>query len=493
MRNPPSHNFAARLLARLGENCSLVESASGEAFGAAEIASQTAGFASRFLSAGLCSGDRVLLSCGINPITALAYFGALYAGVVPVLLDERTHATSGDLILRKVGAKAIWSAKPMRQDWAGELNIPMLEGGCNAIDPESVKSFPAVENDVAVLMPTSGSTGIPRFVLVTHGNLIANTEAIVRSQHLGSNEKAMLIMPLSYCFGASVLHTHLYQGGSVVFDSRFMFPDRVLQSINQYGCTTFAGVPTVYNILLRRSNLRSMSFPTLRRFLQAGGGLAPDSVEEIRTVVPNAEFFVMYGQTEATARISCLPSDRLPEKLGSAGTPLENLQVRIVDEQGQKVAEGQIGEIAVSGPSVCAAYFDEPEASREKFCDGWLRTGDLGSLDQDGYLWIQGRSGDFIKIRGYRVGLAEVEAKVAAVAGVCECAAIGVEHPEAGEALALFVVPEQESSSNGSGFLTDRVKQALPSQWTCLSVKIVSELPRTANGKIARSQLQNLA
>jgi len=493
MQNPPSYNFAERLLARLGDNSSLVEAANGEAFGAAEIAARTAGFASRFLSAGLLPGDRVLLSCGINPITALAYFGALYAGVVPVLLDERTHATSGDLILKKVGGKAVWSAKPMSQDWARELNIPMLEGTCEAIDPEAVKSSTARENDVAVLMPTSGSTGIPRFVIVTHGNLISNTEAIVRSQRLGTNEKAMLIMPLSYCFGASVLHTHLYQGGSVVFDPRFMFPDKVLQTINQYGCTTFAGVPTVYNILLRRSNLRSMSFPSLQRFLQAGGRLAPESIEEMSVVVPNVEFHVMYGQTEATSRISCLPPERLSEKLGSAGIPLEGLKVQIVNQEQHVVPSGEVGEIVVAGPSVCAGYFDEPDASREKFCDGWLRTGDLGSLDQDGYLWIQGRTSDFIKIRGYRVGLAEVEAKVAAVSGVSECAAIGVEHPEAGEALALFVVPDVEYGSNSNGLLTDRVKQALPSQWTCSSVKIVSELPRTANGKIARSQLQTFA
>src|ERR1700752_5073437 len=103
--------------------------------------------------------------------------------------------------------------------------------------------------------------------MVSHGNLIANTEAIIRSQHLGTDEKAMLIMPVSYCFGASILHTHLYQGGGVVFDSRFMFPDKVLQAIDKYQCTTFAGVPTVYNILLRRSNLRSMELRSLRRFL----------------------------------------------------------------------------------------------------------------------------------------------------------------------------------------------------------------------------------
>ena len=120
-------------------------------------------------------------------------------------------------------------------------------------------------------MATSGSIGIPRFVMLSHGNLIANTEAIIRSQQLASDERAMLILPVSYSFGASVMHTHLYQGGEVVYDRRFMFPDKVLHAIAQFGCTTFAGVPTVYNVLLRRSQIRQIAMPGLRHFLQAGG------------------------------------------------------------------------------------------------------------------------------------------------------------------------------------------------------------------------------
>ena len=131
-------------------------------------------------------------------------------------------------------------------------------------------------------MPTSGSTGVPRLVKVTHGNLIANTEAIIRSQSLGTDESAMLILPLSYCFGASVVHTHLYQGGGIVFDSRFMFPDKVLRAINNCACTTFAGVPTVYKILLGRSSIRSIPLPGLRRFLQAGGALDTQSIQGAR-------------------------------------------------------------------------------------------------------------------------------------------------------------------------------------------------------------------
>jgi len=487
MQRSSEWNFAGRLVERLGKHSDLVEAANGQTVPAADVPRLIVGCAAGFLSAGLQSGDRLLISCGVDPWSTLAYLGAMYAGCVPVLVDDRTLANSGDLVFAKAQAKAAWTGKRVRWDWARKNGFPQLEGNFEPRPVDSLRPAPSAENELAALMPTSGSTGAPRLVMVSHGNLIANTEAIIRSQALATDEKAMLIMPASYCFGASIVHTHLYQGGGVVFDSRFMFPDKVLQAINTYGCTSFAGVPTVYNILLRRSHLGSIALPDLRRFLQAGGSLAPENVKAMRDRVPTAKFFVMYGQTEATARISCLPPERLSEKLGSAGVALDNLAIRIVDDNGQELANGQTGEIQVSGPSVCAGYLDDPEATQRKFDRGWLKTGDLGLRDNEGYIWIKGRTGEFMKIRGVRVSFAEVEARVAAVPGVYECAAAAVPHPEAGEALALFIVGE-----DGSQGIVERVRQALPPQWTCTSVKVVTELPRTANGKIARSQLQAL-
>jgi acyl-CoA synthetase (AMP-forming)/AMP-acid ligase II len=480
-------NFAGRLVDRLGENSDLIDAATGQSFPAIDVPSLIVGFAAELLSIGLKPGDRLLISCDLSPASSLAYLGTMYAGCVPVLVDERALAASGDLVFAKGQAKAAWTACGVRWDWARKNGFPQIEGTFVPRPVHFLQPARCEENDLAALMPTSGSTGVPRLVMVSHGNLIANTEAIIRSQHLGTNEKAMLIMPVSYCFGASIMHTHLYQGGGVVFDSRFMFPDKVLHAINQYACTTFAGVPTVYNILLRRSNLGSIALPGLRRFLQAGGALAPESIEKVRNLVPTADFLVMYGQTEATSRISSLPPDRSREKLGSAGIPLDNLTVRIVDDNGQELPNGPSGEIQVRGPSICAGYLDDPEATQGKFDHGWLKTGDLASRDDEGYLWIKGRTGEFIKIRGFRVSFAEVEAKVSAIPGVYECAAAGVSHPEAGEALALFIVGD-----NGAHALAERVRHALPPQWTCDSVKVVAELPRTENGKIARSQLQTL-
>jgi len=431
-------NFAGRLIRRLGENSHLIDAATGQTLSGKEVPGLIVGFAVGFLSAGLQAGDRVLISCGLSPASTLAYLGAMYAGLVPALVDERALATAGESILAKARAKAVWVGKGVRCDWARKNGVTQIEGNFEARPANSLRSAPCAEEDVAVLMPTSGSTGVPRLVMVSHGNLRANTEAIARSQRLGSDEKAMLIMPVSYCFGASVMHSHLYQGGGVVFDSRFMFPDKVLREINTSGCTTFAGVPAVYNILLRRSNLRSIQLPKLRRFLQAGGALAPESVREMCSIVPTAEFFVMYGQTEATARISYVLPDRLNEKLGSAGLPMDNLMIRIVDDEG--------------------------------------------------YLWIKGRTSEFIKIRGVRVSFGEVERKVATIPGVHECAATGTRHPEAGEALELFIVAD-----DGDSIVAERVRRALPRQWLCVSVRVVPELPKTENGKLARSQLRTMA
>lgn len=491
MPNSSEMNFAGRLAQRLGESSCLIDAASGQTFAGGDVRSLIVGFASGFLSAGLRPGDRVLLGCGLTPASTVAYLGAMYAGIVPVPIEERLLATSGDSLQATSQAKAVWTAKGGSGDWAKGNRVLAIEGNFPARSPEILRASACAEDDLAALMPTSGSTGVPRLVMVSHGNLTSNTEAIIRSQNLGADERAMLIMPISYCFGASVMHTHLYQGGGVVFDSRFMFPDRVLQAINTHGCTTFAGVPIIYNILLRRSNLRSIPLPGLRRFLQAGGALAAENVRQMCDIVPTAEFFVMYGQTEATARISCLPAGRLADKLGSAGLPLDNLAVRIAGEEGKRLPQGETGEIQVRGPSVCLGYLDDPESTERKFGGGWLKTADFACLDDDGYIWIKGRTDDFIKIRGVRVSVGEVEAKVGAMAGVSECAAVGMKHPEAGEALALLVVADNGIAGNDGDF-GERVRRALPSHWTCVSVKIVAELPRTANGKIARSQLAAL-
>ena len=353
MATVPEVNFAGWLVDHLGRHSCLIDAATGLRIKPAEVPGLIAGYGAVFRGAGLEAGERILVAGSLSPLSCLAYLGAMYAGLVVVPVEERALLASGANLAQAVRASAIWTEQKPAFGWLRQGPLLCFHGELTAGQPRALDPVARRDADLAALMATSGSTGAPRFVMVTHGNLRANTEAIVRSQGLMEDDRAMLVLPLSYCFGASVMHTHLAQGGGVVFDRRFMFPDKVLQAIGDYRCTTFAGVPTAYNVLLQRSKIRTMAMQSLRRMLQAGGALARPRIEEVRRVLPHAPLYVMYGQTEATARIACLEPSRLDEKAGSVGRPLDNLEVRIVGEQGEVMPPGQIGEIRVKGPSVC--------------------------------------------------------------------------------------------------------------------------------------------
>jgi acyl-CoA synthetase (AMP-forming)/AMP-acid ligase II len=484
VRTGTEWNFVGRLIERLGPRSCFIDAVTGRTIGPDELPRLIAAYGTSIISTGLKAGDRVLIGCDLSPSSALAYLGTIYAGLVAVPVDERALINSAPMLVEATGAKAVWTNAGLGREGTHKPSVLCLEGDLAIGVAETLPPAACAASDLASLMATSGSTGVPRFVMVSHGNLIANTEAITRSQGLTDNEVAMLILPVSYCFGASLIHTHLYRGGGVVFDRRFMFPDKVLKAIAQYGCTTFAGVPTVYNLLLRRSSIRTIQLPALRRFLQAGGGLARERISEMRELFPLVKFYVMYGQTEATARISCMDPDRWNEKPGSVGQPLDNLTVSIVDEHGNAAQIGEIGQLLVKGPSICSGYFNDVEETRRVFKGGWLRTGDLARQDADGFLWIEGRTGAFLKIRGTRVSLAEVEGAVTAIPGVYECGACAVDHPEAGEALVLLIVPDQ-----GAKLVPEEIRHRLPAHWTLDSIRLVSELPKTSAGKIARSAL----
>ena len=258
-------NFAGLLVRRLSHSSRLADAATGLSVSGDDLPASIVGFAAGLLSLGLRPCDRLLIGCGQTLASALAYLGAIYAGIVPVPVEERMLATSGDQLVAKSRSRAVWTEKKGICDSLFANNIIRIAGGFDLCHPASLEPFSCEDAGLAVLMSTSGSTGTPRLVMVSHGNLRSNTEAIIRSQNLAQDETAMLVMPISYCFGASVLHTHLYQGGSVVFDSRSMFVDKVLHAINSHFCSTFAGVPFVYDALLRRSNLKSIPVPSLRR------------------------------------------------------------------------------------------------------------------------------------------------------------------------------------------------------------------------------------
>jgi len=346
----------------------------------------------------------------------------------------------------------------------------------------------------AAIMLTSGSTGEAKGVVVSHGNLAANTGDIADYLALTPRDRCMVVLPFSYCFGLSLLHTHLARGASLVLNNAFLFVERVLDEIVTTQCTTLAGVPATYQLLLRRSTFLERKLTTLRALQQAGGRLPRESILEITRALPWARFFVMYGQTEATARLSYLPPERLADKLGSIGRGLASTGLEVLREDGSPIAPGseEVGEVVASGPAIALGYWDDPEESARYFRAGRLFTGDLARVDADGFVFLVDRARDFLKVMGVRISPSEIEAVIAGMPEIAEVAVVGVADEESGEAVLAAVVPVGDRGCDPEA-VRDYCNARLPNVKVPKHVVVVDALPRTANGKIAKQVLRRLS
>ena len=301
----------------------------------------------------------------------------------------------------------------------------------------------------AEIIFTSGSTGKPKGVMISHKNLIANTSSIVEYLQLTQDDTMLVVLPFYYCYGLSLLHTHLKVGGSIVFNNSFIFLGGVLKSLIDYKCTGFAGVPSHFQILLRKSDsFKQTSFPDLKYVTQAGGKLAPVFIDEFRQAHPEVRFIVMYGQTEATARLSWLPPEVYDRRKGSMGRGIPGVELRVVNEKGELIRPGETGEVIARGDNIMMGYFADEEGTKNAIRNGWLYTGDLGTVDEDGYIYLTARSKEIIKVRGKRISPKEIEAVILALPEVIDCTIEGVEDDIEGEMLKATVTVRKENAES---------------------------------------------
>jgi acyl-coenzyme A synthetase/AMP-(fatty) acid ligase len=364
-------------------------------------------------------------------------------------------------------------AEPGRKAWPSEATIA-------SVDQE------------AALMFTSGTTSSPRMVRVTHRNIQANTDSIIEYLDLTERERVMAVLQFFYCFGTSLLHTHLRVGGSVVMANSFVYPEVILNQMEETQCTGFAGVPSTYQTLLRNSTFPRRAFPALRKLQQAGGKLQPVLIDELVKSVPQAKVFVMYGQTEATARLSYLRPEDLPAKLGSIGCGIPGVTLRVIGEDGQPVQPGDVGEIYAWGENISPGYWNNAEASAEKFFDGVLHTGDLATVDADGYIYVVDRKADFIKSYGFRVSSQRVEECIVELPDVVAAAVIGEPDDVRGEAILAFVVQRTGAALSGAEII-NHCAGRMANYMVPKEVLFLDKLPMNAHGKIVKNELRKLA
>jgi acyl-CoA synthetase (AMP-forming)/AMP-acid ligase II len=268
-----------------------------------------------------------------------------------------------------------------------------------------------------------------------------------------------------------------------------MYPAVVMREIAAQGCTSFAGVPLTFESLKRQVDIAALDLRSLRYVTQAGGAMHPDTVQWVREAFAPAVLFVMYGQTEATSRLSFLPPDRAEDKRGSVGRGLVNVELRVVDDDGQPVAPHVVGNVVARGPSISPGYFGAPEETREILRDGWLYTGDLGRLDEDGFLYLVGRTKEFIKLGGNRVSGREIEEVLRRHPGVEDVAVVGMTDADGAEQAVAFVVAA-EAAEVDEATLRRHCRDAMPAFKVPRFVRFIDALPLTASNKVARSELQ---
>ncbi|MCX6827538.1 MAG: class I adenylate-forming enzyme family protein [candidate division Zixibacteria bacterium] len=345
-------------------------------------------------------------------------------------------------------------------------------------------------HELAAIFYTSGSTGSSKGVMLSHRNLISNTIATTEYLKLSSADSVIVILPFYYIYGNSLLLTHILAGGTLVIDDRFMYPELILDTMEKERVTGFSGVPSNFMILLNNSTLTSRKLDQLHYFTQAGGAMAPEVIKRLMNSFPHKDIYIMYGQTEASPRVSYLPPERLKDKIGSIGIPVPGVNIRIVNDDNDEMPLGEVGEIAVAGDNVMLGYWNQPDEEKLVLRDGWLLTGDLARKDFEGYYYVVGRKKEIIKVGGNRVSAKEVEECILENEKVAEATVFGVKDDILGEAIKAVVVPKD-------GITVDRneirsfCKAKLSDYKVPKHVEFASSLPKYKSGKVNKLELMN--
>lgn len=460
-------------------------------------------------------GDRVCLLLENSVAYVVAYYATLSAGGVAVPLSTDIKPRLFTSILEEIEPSAVITSKRFERFLnATEMpdkSIPIIvsqptgklsTGVCNTVyDLEDVLSSnqPDLSDmeirplDLASIIYTSGSTGTPKGVMLSHRNIVSNALAICDYQDLSYRDIHMVVLPFFYVMGNSLLNTHMAAGGTVVLNNRFAYIASVLKQMVEEKVTGLSGVPSTFAYLLHRSPLESyrVKLSSLRFCAQAGGHMSRKLKTELRRVLPeHTKLFIMYGATEASARISYLDPGQFEKKIGSIGKPIKDVHINILNEHGDHLPPGQEGELVVTGPNIMSGYWKQPESTSRVLDDRGYHTGDLGYCDDDGFFFVTGRKDGLLKISGHRLNPEEIEEAIMESGLLIDIVVVGIPDPLQGTS--LYALAEPINADTGESDLLQRAGEKLPSFKLPRKIFFARALPKRSSGKIDKNACKEL-
>ncbi len=416
-----------------------------------------------------------------NTIGALlGYLSFLESGVPAVMIDATKDLDSISRLLAIYNPNYLWLPNELLKDYKGEVLYTIFDYSLVLYNSKKID----IHKDLALLLPTSGSTGSPKLVRLTQKNILSNAESIANYLNITSAERPVTSLPMHYSYGISVLNSHLLKGATILLTNFSVMQKEFWTFVKEKGATSISGVPYTYE-MLRRLRIFRMDLPKLKTLTQAGGKLNPKLVKEYveQAQQHNKQFIVMYGQTEATARMSYLPFQDALGKYSSIGVAIPNGKFEIIDTNGKIIANENItGELVYYGDNVSMGYAECVEdLAKEDENKGVLKTGDLAKRDKDGFFYITGRLKRFVKIFGNRVNLDATEQILKQIPNT-ECACVGVD-----DKITVFTT-EATQIDEFKNFLV--TKTGLNKQ--AFNVKQIDNIPKNSSGKIQYSVLMKL-
>ncbi|HEX9021460.1 MAG TPA: AMP-binding protein [Nitrospirota bacterium] len=514
------HQYLSRSAARYPNKEALVCGEERWTYARLETASDR--IAASLQSIGVSRHDRAIIFLDNSAEAVASLYGVLKAGGTFVILNGGLKAKKLGYIVRDSGASLIIThtdkaqtvaeALQERADdvsivWAGDQRAASEFFGPRSVPWEALVNGPAapdgkrgragvsIDQDLAALIYTSGSTGEPKGVMSSHANMVSAARSIIQYLENTPDDIILNVLPLSFDYGLYQVIMALMFGGTVVLEKSFAFPVKTLELIKRERVTGFPIVPTIAAYLLRLKNLDCFDLSSLRYLTNTAAALPASYIQRLRSLLPKAKLFSMYGLTECK-RVAYLPPEELDRRPLSVGRAIPNCEVMVVDEQGNEVAPGQAGELIVRGSNVMRGYWNAPELTGRVFRTRgiaghrYLYTGDVFTTDEDGFLFFVGRKDDMIKTKGERVSPREIENTLCELKGVAEAAVIGVPDEILGQAIKVFVVRVPGSDLEVRDVLR-HCHESLEPFKTPKHVEFVGNLDKGPNGKVDKKALRS--
>jgi amino acid adenylation domain-containing protein len=461
---------------------------------------------------GVGRGDRVAIFLENSVDSVVAMYGALQAGAAFMVVNPQTKADKLAYVLADAGAAALIAEGHLARTVAeaaaraSDLATVLLRGpvrgdvqGAVALDaflaeqPPEPRDSGVLPLDLAALIYTSGSTGNPKGVMLSHQNMVFTQGSLVEYLRLSGDDRILNVLPLAFDYGLyqAIMAVHL--AATLVLETSFSFPAKVIQRVNEEAVTVVPGVPTVFATLLSLHRDKPVSMPTVRRYTNTAAHLPDDYVPALLEMSPDALIFKMYGLTECK-RVCYLEPELIRAKPSSVGKAIPGTETFVLDDDGNPVPAGVTGTLWVRGPHVMMGYWNLPDATAHMLKPGrypgerMLCTHDLFRTDQDGFLYFVGRSDDIIKSRGEKVSPVEVENVLAGIPGVKEAAVAGVPDELLGQAIRAFVVLDPGHTMDARAFRRACMAR-LENYMVPRDVVFLDELPKTGSGKVRRKSL----